>query len=294
MDTRGPDAGAAVIAVEDLRVRYRGADADAVAGMTFAVAPGEVFGFLGPSGAGKSTVQHVLTRLLRGYTGSARVFGRPLGRWGADYHERIGVGFELPVAFGKLTAAENLAAVAGLYRRPTRPVRELLELVDLGTAADRRVDGFSKGMRMRLNLARALAHRPDLLFLDEPTGGQDPVHAAALRDVVRDQARQGTTVFLTTHDMATADRLCDRVAFVVDGRIAAVDSPRAFKLRYGRPGVRVEYRVGGRLDSRDVPLDALAAAPDLAELFAGGAVETVHTREASLDDVFATVTRTRL
>ncbi|GAA4909084.1 ABC transporter ATP-binding protein [Streptomonospora salina] len=287
-------AGTPVIDVEDLRVRYRGADADAVAGMAFAVAPGEVFGFLGPSGAGKSTVQRVLTRLLRGYSGRAAVFGRPLDSWGADYFERIGVGFELPVAFGKLTAAENLTAVARLYRRPPPPVRELLEAVDLAGAAERRVDGFSKGMRMRLNLARALVTRPDLLFLDEPTSGQDPVHAAALREVIRDQARQGTTVFLTTHDMTTADRLCDRVAFVVDGRIAAVDSPRAFKLRYGRPGVRVEYRVDGRLDSRQVPLDALTADPGLADLLARGAVETVHTREASLDDVFATVTEARL
>ncbi|MUL42844.1 ABC transporter ATP-binding protein [Streptomonospora sp. PA3] len=283
-----------VIDAADLRVRYRGAESDAVAGMTFTVASGEVFGFLGPSGAGKSTVQRVLTRLLRGYGGSASVFGRPLHAWGAEYYERIGVGFELPAAFGKLTAAENLAAVARLYRRPALPVGELLDLVDLGAVADRRVDGFSKGMRMRLNLARALIHRPDLLFLDEPTGGQDPVHAAALREVIRDQARRGATVFLTTHDMATADRLCDRVAFVVGGRIAAVDSPRAFKLRYGRPGVRVEYRIGGRLDSAELPLDRLAADSRLADLLARGAVETVHTREASLDDVFATVTRSRL
>ncbi|QBI55163.1 ABC transporter ATP-binding protein [Streptomonospora litoralis] len=283
-----------VIDVEDLRVRYRGARTDAVAGMTFGVAPGEVFGFLGPSGAGKSTVQRVLTRLLRGHGGRAAVFGRELHAWGADYYERIGVGFELPAAFGKLTAAENLAAFAGLYRRPARPVRELLELVELGAAADRRVDGFSKGMRMRLNLARALLNRPELLFLDEPTGGQDPVRAAALREVVREQARQGTTVFVTTHDMTTADRLCDRVAFVVGGRIAAVDTPRSFKLRYGRPGVRVEYRVGGRLDERELPLDTLAADTELAGLLARGAVETVHTREASLDDVFATVTRARL
>lgn len=288
------NAGTPVIEVEDLRVRYRGAGTDAVAGMAFTVAPGEVFGFLGPSGAGKSTVQRVLTRLLRGYSGRAAAFGRPLDDWGGDYYERIGVGFELPVAFGKLTAAENLAAVARLYRRPSPPVRDLLEAVDLGGVADRRVEGFSKGMRMRLNLARALVNRPDLLFLDEPTTGQDPVHAAALRELIRDQARQGTTVFLTTHDMTTADRLCDRVAFVVGGSIAAVDSPRAFKLRYGRPGVQVEYRVDGRLDVRQVPLDTLTADSDLAELLARGAVETVHTREASLDDVFATVTEARL
>ncbi|GAB3455802.1 ABC transporter ATP-binding protein [Streptomonospora sediminis] len=291
---REPPPTDPLIDVSDLRVRYRGSTEDAVAGMTFAVAPGEVFGFLGPSGAGKSSVQRVLTRLLRRYTGRAAVFGRPLQDWGADYHERIGVGFELPAAFSKLTAAENLAAFAGLYRRPARPVDELLELVDLGRAADQRVDGLSKGMRMRLNFARAMLNRPDLLFLDEPTSGQDPVHAAALRELIRDRAREGTGVFLTTHDMATADQVCDRVAFVVGGRIAAIDSPRAFKLRYGRPGVRVEYRAGGRLAAHDIPLDALAADPRLSALLGEGAVETVHTREASLEDVFAAVTRERL
>ncbi|MDA8372299.1 MAG: ABC transporter ATP-binding protein [Nocardiopsaceae bacterium] len=283
-----------VIDVNDLRFRYRGSAGDAVDGMNFTVEPGEIFGFLGPSGAGKSTVQKVLTRLLRGYRGDVRVLGRPLHAWGGDYYERIGVGFELPAGFGKLTARENLAAFAGLYRGPAESPEHLLDLVGLAHAADRRLTGFSKGMRMRLNLARALLNRPELLFLDEPTSGQDPVHAAALRAVIHDQARNGRTVFLTTHDMATADGLCDRVAFVVGGRIAAVGTPRALKLRYGRPGVTVEYRADGRLNSREFPMDALADDPEFAELLRRGAVETVHTREASLDEVFAAVTAVRL
>jgi fluoroquinolone transport system ATP-binding protein len=280
-----------VITVENLRVRYPGTDRPAVAEMSFSVDRAEVFGFLGPSGAGKSTTQKVLTRLLRRYEGEVRVLGRSLRDRGADYFERVGVGFELPAAFGKLTARENLAAFASLYRGPVEDPGELLARVDLADAADRRVDDLSKGMRMRLNLARALVNRPELLFLDEPTSGQDPVRSALLRDVIRGAADRGCTVFLTTHDMATADLLCDRVAFVAGGRIAAVDTPRGFKLRYGRPGLVAQVR--GQAP-REMPVEALAEDAELLALLREGAVETLHTREASLDEVFAAVTRERL
>ncbi|MFD6951368.1 ATP-binding protein [Nocardiopsis sp. TSRI0078] len=280
-----------VVTVEDLRVRYPGGGAPAVERMSFSVSRGEVFGFLGPSGAGKSTTQRVLTRLLRRYEGEVRVLGRPLRRWGQDYFERVGVGFELPAGFGRLTARENLAAFASLYRGPVEDPDELLARVDLSDAADRRVDDLSKGMRMRLNLARALVNRPDLLFLDEPTSGQDPVRAALLREVVRGAAGAGATVFLTTHDMVTADLLCDRVAFVVRGRIAAVDTPRGFRMGHGRPGLVAEVRGRG---SREFPMDALTGDTELQRLLARGEVETLHTREASLDEVFAAVTREKL
>ncbi|NYH54803.1 fluoroquinolone transport system ATP-binding protein [Nocardiopsis arvandica] len=280
-----------VVTVEDLGVRYPGSEAPAVERMSFSVSRGEVFGFLGPSGAGKSTTQKVLTRLLRCYEGEVRVLGRPLRRWGQDYFERVGVGFELPAGFGRLTARENLAAFASLYRGPVEDPDELLARVDLSEAADRRADDLSKGMRMRLNLARALVNRPDLLFLDEPTSGQDPVRAALLRGVVRAAADAGATVFLTTHDMATADLLCDRVAFVVRGRIAAVDTPRGFRLDHGRPGLVAEVRGQG---TREFPMDALTGDTELQRLLARGAVETLHTREASLDEVFAAVTREKL
>ncbi|MFD3685108.1 ABC transporter ATP-binding protein [Nocardiopsis sp. NPDC058631] len=280
-----------VVTVENLHVRYRGADRPAVEGMSFSVTRGEVFGFLGPSGAGKSTTQRVLTRLLRRYEGEVGVLGRPLRDWGAEYFERVGVGFELPAGFGKLTARENLSAFASLYRGPVEDPDALLERVDLADAANRRVTDLSKGMRMRLNLARALVNRPELLFLDEPTSGQDPVRSARLRDVIREAAEGGCTVFLTTHDMATADLLCDRVAFVVRGRIAAVDTPRGFRLRHGSPGLVAEIRGQG---PRELSVESLADDTELLELLRAGEVETLHTREASLDDVFAAVTRETL
>jgi fluoroquinolone transport system ATP-binding protein len=286
--------GEHVISVADLRVRYRGAASYAVDGVSFDVARGEIFGFLGPNGAGKSTTQRVLTRLLTDYEGTAEVLGRSVRAWGADYFELVGVGFELPAHYSKLTARENLAGFAALYRGPVEPVDGLLELVDLGAAADQRVATFSKGMQMRLNLARALLNRPEVLFLDEPSSGLDPVHAAGIRDLIRAQAAEGRTIFLTTHDMATADQLCDRVAFMVGGRIAAIDTPRNFKLAHGEKTVVVEYRVHGRLERRDLPLGDPATGPALNELAGRAELETLHSREASLDEVFVAVTGGRL
>ncbi|MBB4911607.1 ABC transporter ATP-binding protein [Actinophytocola algeriensis] len=285
---------APVIVVDDLHVRYRGAATDAVDGISFTVAEGEVFGFLGPNGAGKSTTQRILTGLLRGHEGRADVLGRPVMRWGRAYYEHIGVGFELPAHFSRLTARENLAAFAAFYRGPADEPGPLLDLVGLGADADRLVGEFSKGMRMRLNLARALVNRPRVLFLDEPTSGMDPVHANLVRDLVRRQPEQGCTVFLTTHDMATAEQLCDRVAFMVDGRIAAIDTPRNFRLAHGKPCVVVEYRDENVLRHKEFPLAGIGEDPAFAALLRAHRVETIHTREASLDDVFVEVTGGRL
>lgn len=280
-----------VISVDKLSVSYPGRGASAVEGMEFSVEEGEVFGFLGPSGAGKSTTQRVLTRLLRRYEGRVDVLGRPLHEWGPDYFEHVGVGFELPVGFGRLTVRENLAAFASLYKGPVEDPDALIERVDLADAADRRVDELSKGMRMRLNLARSLINRPELLFLDEPTSGQDPVRSALLRGLVREVAEAGCTVFLTTHDMVTADLLCDRLAFVTRGRIAAIDTPRGFKLGHGRSGLVAETKGGG---TRELSVESLADDTELLELLRSGAVETLHTREASLDEVFAALTKEQL
>jgi fluoroquinolone transport system ATP-binding protein len=262
----------------------------AVGGISFTVGEGEVFGFLGPNGAGKSTTQRILTGLLRGHQGRADVLGRPVARWGPEYYEHIGVGFELPAHFSRLTGRENLAAFAALYAVPVEEPDVLLDLVDLGAAADRAVGEFSKGMQMRLNLARALVNRPRVLFLDEPTSGMDPVHATLVRDLIRRQPGQGRTVFLTTHDMATAEQLCDRVAFMVDGRIAAVDSPRNFRLAHGQSSVVVEYRDEDVLRRQEFPLPSIGNDPVFAALLREHQVETIHTREASLDDVFVAVT----
>ena len=161
-----------------------------------------------------------------------------------------------------------------------------MAIVGLADVADERVARFSKGMKMRLNLARAFLHRPELLFLDEPTSGLDPAHAADVRAVIRAQADAGRTVFLTTHDMPTVEQLCDRVAFMDAGRIVAVDTPRNLRLAYGHGSVVVEYAESGRTRTAEFPA---TDAPELLHLLASGAVQTVHTREAPLAEVFVAV-----
>jgi fluoroquinolone transport system ATP-binding protein len=275
------------IRVEGLRVRYPAATRDAVAGIDFAVAAGEVFGLLGPNGAGKSTTQRVLTGQHRRYTGGVEVLGEPVAGWGRALYERIGVGFELPAYFPKLTARENLAAFAALYRRPADRPERALAAVGLADAADQRAATLSKGMKMRLNLARAILHRPDVLFLDEPTSGLDPANAAEVRAVIRAQADAGRTVFLTTHDMPAVEELCTRVAFMREGAIVAIDTPRNLRLAYGGRSVVVELAEAGQLLRAEFPA---TDDPGLLALLATGRVQTVHTREAALADVFIAVT----
>jgi fluoroquinolone transport system ATP-binding protein len=281
------------IEVADLAFTYPGAAQPAVREMAFTVAEGEIFGFLGPSGVGKTTTQQILTGLLDGWTGTVRVAGRAPRDWGPALYDHIGVSFELPAGYARLTVREDLGHFALLHGTTGRDPDELLAAVGLAAAADQPVGTLSKGMRVRLNLARALAHRPDLLFLDEPTSGLDPATARSIRTVIARERERGATVFLTTHDMATANELCDRVAFVVDGRIAACDSPRALRLD-GRPRrVRVEYAEGGTVHTREFDLGA-GDDRDLCELLAAPGVQTVHSTEASLDDVFVDVTGRRL
>ena len=280
------------IEVSDLTYGYPGRGEPAVDRMDFEVRPGEVFGFLGPSGAGKTTTQRAVLGLVEGWTGTIRVLGQDRRAWGRELFDRIGVSFELPTGYPRLTAVEDLRHFANLHHRPHRDLEALLDRLGLADAANDPIASFSKGMRIRLNLARALLHGPDLLFLDEPTGGLDPVNAERVREVIREERDRGATIFVTTHDMHTADTVCDRVAFVVDGRIAACDAPRALRLAHGHRELRVEHRSGEHLLTSMFPLEQ--AATELVALLASGHVETVHTTEASLDEVFVTVTGRRL
>ena len=230
MQTVTPAATSLSVVTEVIRVRgltfsYPKSPEPAVRGMDFSVGRGEIFGFLGPSGAGKSTTQKLLIGLLRGHGGQAAVWGRDPLAWGPDYYQRIGVSFELPNHYQKLTGLENLRFFASLYVGATLDPMQLLDAVGLAGDANIRVGKYSKGMQMRLTFARSLINDPELLYLDEPTSGLDPVNARKVKNMIVDLKSRGRTIFLTTHDMATANELCDRVAFVVDGRIVALDTP---------------------------------------------------------------------
>ncbi|CAM4338980.1 Fluoroquinolones export ATP-binding proteinc/MT2762 [Mycobacterium basiliense] len=298
LDPSVSDAVSEVIRVRGLTFSYPKAAMPAVRGMDFSVSRGEIFGFLGPSGAGKSTTQRILIGLLRGHGGEVAVWGKDPAAWGPDYYERIGVSFELPNHYQKLSGLENLQFFASLYAGPTLDPTELLDAVGLADDAHTRAGKYSKGMQMRLTFARSLLNDPELLFLDEPTAGLDPVNARTVKNMILDLKARGRTVFLTTHDMTTADELCDRVAFVVDGGIVASDRPAELKIARSRRLVRVEYRErrvgGGGLHTADFSMDNLADDPAFQSVLREHHVETIHSREASLDDVFVEVTGRRL
>jgi fluoroquinolone transport system ATP-binding protein len=283
-----------MITVENLSFTYPKAAEPSLRGLSFGITRGEIFGFLGPSGAGKSTTQKILIGLLKDYQGQVSVLGKDLKDWMADYYERIGVSFEAPNHYLKLTALENLRYFAALYGAATREPRGLLERVGLGADGDKPVSQFSKGMKNRLNVARSLLHDPELLFLDEPTTGLDPVNARLIKELIEEQRSAGKTVFLTTHNMTVADELCDRVGFIVDGELRLIDAPRELKLRYGRRIVRIENNTAGRMATRDFPLETLGDDAEFIALLRGGKVQTIHTLEATLEDIFIEVTGRRL
>ena len=283
-----------ILDVRKLGYAYPGSRGPVLHDLSFDIREGEIFGFLGPNGSGKSTTQKLLTRVLFGYSGEVSVFGSDLHRLGNDYYNRIGVCFELPNLYEKLTAEENLDFYRGLFDVPTRTPQELLERLDLPVGDRRRAGQFSKGMKMRLVLARSLLNRPRLWFLDEPTTGQDPQHAVEIRRLIREQAGAGTTVFLTTHDMTVADLLCDRVAFLDEGRIAVIDSPRRLKLEHARRVVEVSYRAADGVERAEFALDEAGGKQAFIDLVGEREIETIHTQEPTLEDVFIRVTGTEL
>jgi fluoroquinolone transport system ATP-binding protein len=233
--------------------------------------------------------------LLDGWSGQVEVLGRRPSQSDPEFYEHIGVGFEQPNSYLKLTARENLEFVRELYAGETADPLELLDRVGLRERADTRVGEFSKGMKMRLNFCRALLPKPKLLFLDEPTSGQDPGHARLLRELIVELRReQGTTVFLTTHNMSEAAQLCDRVAFIVDGRLALIDEPRALTLRHGRRRVAVEWEREDGRGRTEFDLDGLLDDPGFLELLRGHPIAAIHSQEATLEDVFLAETGTAL
>lgn len=275
-----------MIQATNLSYHYPHAAAPAVRGISFSVAEGEIFGFLGPSGSGKSTTQKILLKMLAGYGGQAAIAGRELAQWDRSLYARVGVGFELPNHYLKLTALENLAFFRSFYSQGHDPM-QLLEMVGLGADAHKPVADYSKGMKMRLNFVRALLHDPDILFLDEPTSGLDPVNARLLKDIILAQKAQGKTIFITTHQMHDADELCDRVAFLVDGEIKAMDSPARLKLMEPRRSVALQLQDGRR---HTFALQGLGSNPDFLSLIREQEIATIHSEEPSLDDIFIKVT----
>jgi ABC-2 type transport system ATP-binding protein len=220
----------AAIEVKDLVRNFNGLRA--LDRISFQVECGEVFGFLGPNGAGKTTTIRILTGQLRPTSGQARVNGWDVVNQRQQLKPRIGVVFEYQNIYERMSAQDNLAFFARLYGIDQGRVGELLDQAGLAGRARERVKDYSNGMKQRLLIARALLHRPQVLFLDEPTRGLDPNAARAIRSFVAGLAREGVTVFLTTHYMEEADQLCSRVAILDHGRIVALNSPKYLKSQF--------------------------------------------------------------
>jgi ABC-type multidrug transport system ATPase subunit len=277
------------IVSEDLTYWY--GDLTAVDQISFEVGEGEILGFLGPNGAGKSTTVKMLTGQLRPKAGRAELLGKDITRHAKQLQAHIGVCFELTNLYEPMTAADNLTLFARLFGVVEFDVEALLERVGLAGKGKVKVETFSKGMRQRLMVARALVNRPRILFLDEPTDGLDPVSAAAIRNIIREEQTRGVTVFLTTHDMVEADKLSNRVAFINRGKIVALDTPYNLKQQYGKRALKVEVlNSNGQVERREVVLDTADTAVQIERLFAQEKVVTVHSEEATLEDIFIEIT----
>jgi len=278
-----------VFEIKDLKFRYPKGSEDVIKSISFDVVEGKILGLLGPSGAGKSTTQKILIKLLTDYEGEILYNGKNLKLYDKSFYEHIGVGFEMPVHFNKLTALENMKYFANLYQNKADYL-SLLRKVNLFEAKDQEVGQFSKGMKVRLNFVRALLNNPKVLFLDEPTNGLDPRNAKIIKDMILEFKKQGGTVFITTHLMGDVEQLCDEVIFMTDGEIGEKSSPRDLKLKFGKKEVKVEFTNGMELKSATFPMENLGKNDAFLNLLDENNIETIHSGETSLEDIFILVT----
>jgi ABC-2 type transport system ATP-binding protein len=267
------------IEVENL-TKYYG-DLLAVDHINFGVRQREVFGFLGPNGAGKTTTQRMLTTLLEPTDGRIVINGHDLAHEAYPVKRQMGLVPEESNVYTELTAWDNLMFTARLYRvshrERTERARDLLEVFGLWEKRDVKVEDFSKGMRRRLSIAMAIIHKPTLLFLDEPTPGLDAQSARAIRDLIRRMNAEGTTIFLTTHQIEEANQLCDRVAIINHGQIAAIDTPERLKRAFQRvQSVEVALEPGGNAQGQ-----ALAALPGVTTQIKMGDKWRLYTEDPS-------------
>lgn len=270
--------------VEASGLKYSYDGSPAVDGVSLEIGRGEILGFLGPNGAGKTTTIKMLTGQMTPDAGSITMLGHDMSTSRDEIQGRMGVCFEEKNHYNNMTGRENLAFFGRLYGIEP-DLDGLLDRVDLSDRGDDRVSTYSKGMRQRLMIARAISNTPDVLFFDEPTDGLDPVSAQAIRRIIAEEAHRGASVLLTTHDMMEADVLSDRVSFINEGKILVTDTPENLKLAHGKRNVRVRSRKGDTVDEVVIAMDAEGAGDQLRSLLTDS-VMTIHTEEATLEDIF--------
>ena len=281
------------IIVADLTYRY--GNLLAVDHINFEVAAGEILGFLGPNGAGKTTTVKMLTGQLRPLGGKAILLGHDIVKETGRVKQQIGVCFEQTNLYEQMNALDNLILFAELFNVKSFDGYALLKRVGLAGREKDKVAGYSKGMKQRLMVARSLVNSPQIIFMDEPTAGLDPVSSEAIGNIILEERDRGATIFLTTHDMWEADKLCHRVAFMNQGKIAALDTPHNLKLQYGKRSLVAEVTAtNGGLEKREISMDSDGTAQAVEELFRREKVITIHSEEATLEDIFIQVTGRRL
>ena len=281
-----------MIEVKNLTFSYA-KDKQALHGLDFTVGDGEIFGFLGPNGSGKSTTQKILAGILKGHGGMVSLFGQDIRSIRSQaFFQKIGMLFEFPYLYANLSALDNLRYFASFYpKEQLRDVEEVLEELEFKRDFLRKpVSSYSKGMRQRVSMARALLSNPKLLFLDEPTSGLDPTGAVLFRKIIENERQKGTTVFVTTHNMLDADLLCDRVAFLSDGKIAALDTPGNLKEQNSGHSIRIACLCQGRREERTIEAEELKNGIS----FAYDEVISIHSQEPTLEDIFIRYTGRRL
>ncbi len=297
-----------VIDVHELTKKY--GQFVAVNKISFSVAAGEVFGFLGPNGVGKTSTIRILTGLSRVTEGSCRILGEEMTPNNKEIRRRIGVVFEEPNLYSRLSGRQNLQFFAALYGAKKQKVDELLDEFELGDTGSKPVANYSKGMKQRLLICRALLGDPDLLVLDEPTSGLDLASVELIRNRILSFTEQGRTVFMSTHSLEEADELCSKVAFINHGKIIAEGDPRTLKLRYGQDYVQVDlvpkvpsddfWKLVNDLqpfkteqDDKVIAISLDLSSPtlgsDIDKLGTVGELLRIHSQEASLREVFKAV-----
>ena len=279
-----------MIKVKNLYHSYSNDENYAVHDVSFEIEKGEIFGFLGPSGAGKSTTQNILVGLLELQKGEVEVAGYDIKHIKNKMFNKIGMSFEQSNVYNKMSGLENLEFYRKLFDVETRDPMELIRLVGLDGKENIKAGKYSKGMKHRLTFARSMINNPEIWFLDEPTTGLDPAIASIIKDIIRAENEKGVTVFLTTHNMFIADELCDRVAFIVDGKIRLIDSPKQLKLKYGEKLVEVEYIKEGEQTIEKFSTVLEEDKDKLIEVIKKYDIQTMHTKEATLEEIFIKVT----
>ena len=277
-----------MIHVDQLYVRF--GNFVAVDRLSLEIAPGQVFGFLGPNGAGKTTTVRVLTGVLPPTSGSVKIAGHSLPSNIDKVKDLCGYVPDTEDHYEELSGRENLKIFAALYRLPVSRVDEVLARLELSEAANLAVSRYSKGMRKKLLIAREILHRPKVLFCDEPTANLDSHSTSVVRRLLMELCEDGTTIFLTTHNMTEVEEICDRVAILSRGRLVDSDTPNAFVTRHAERKVQVERDVEGKQVRQVFDLDDAASRDQLAALIADHSDIRVHSLDFRFDDVFRKLT----